>query len=76
MKQAKFTAEMMIALAKGNVEKEMKGIVTQEGFVDDISKVSYDILFFLTQGDGVKMDVRRQRLYIEAKVKKYIEDSI
>ncbi|WP_395652677.1 hypothetical protein [Brevundimonas sp.] len=76
MSQAQFTAEMMIALAKGNVEKEMQDIVTQEGFVDDISKVSYDILFFLTQGDGIKMDVRRQRLYIEAKVKKYIQDSI
>ena len=76
MKQAKFTAEMMIALAKGNVEQQMKDIVNQEGFIDDISKVSYDILFFLTQGDGVNMDVRRQRLYIEAKVKKYIEDSI
>lgn len=76
MKQAKFTAEMMIALAKGNVEQEMKDVVSKEGFVDDISKVSYDILFFLTQGDGVNMDVRRQRLYIEAKVKKYIEDSI
>jgi len=76
MNQAKFTAEMMIALAKGNVEKEMQDIVKQEGFVDDISKVSYDILFFLTQGEGTKMDVRRQRLYIEAKVKKYIQDSI
>jgi len=76
MSQAKFTAEMMIALAKGNVEKEMQDIVTQEGFIDDISKVSYDILFFITQGDGTKMDVRRQRLYIEAKVKKYIQDSI
>ena len=76
MNQAKFTAEMMIALAKGNVEQDIKDIVNQEGFIDDISKVSYDILFFLTQGDGVNMDVRRQRLYIEAKVKKYIEDSI
>lgn len=72
MNQAKLTAEMMIAIAKGNVEKEIQKIVDNEPKIEDLSSLSYDILHFLMQGEGAKMDVRRQRLYIEAKVKKYI----
>jgi len=71
MNQAKFTAEMMIALAKGNLENEIQAIVNNEPKMEDVSQLSYDIARFIIH-ECQPNDVRKQRLYIEAKVKKYI----
>lgn len=71
MSQAKFTAEMMIALAKGSLEKEIKSIVDNEPKMEDISQLSYDIVRFIVH-ECQPNDVRKQRLYIEAKVRKYM----